>query len=76
MTGIFSNALAAENEQEESVPDLEFLEFLGRFETDAGEWVDPGSLLTEEFSELLDVSTNAEVENEPINTNDATTNGQ
>jgi len=39
-----------------AMPDLEFLEFLGQFETDEGEWIDPGSLLAEEFTDLLDAA--------------------
>ncbi len=61
LLGFLSAAQAAENEhtnqQNPDLPDLEFLEFLGQFETDSGEWIDPGSLLTEEFGELLDAST-------------------
>jgi len=53
-------AAGAENEAtaaiETALPDLEFLEFLGQFETDNGEWVDPGSLLTEDFADLLRVA--------------------
>ncbi len=68
ISGLLSNTHAAENEQTEAqsaaIPDLEFLEFLGQFETDAGEWMDPDSLLTEEFTELLDVSTNAGLDQE------------
>ena len=39
-----------------AIPDLEFLEFLGQFETDEGEWIDPGSLLAEAFTDLLDAA--------------------
>ena len=45
MTGIFSHSHAAENLQNDAAPDLEFLEFLGQFETDSGEWIDPDSLI-------------------------------
>lgn len=80
MTGALSNTYAAENEQSEDVPDLEFLEFLGQFETDAGEWIDPDSLLTEEFSELLEASTEANSDgnlpNDSSNTDDATNDNQ
>lgn len=34
-------------------PDLEFLEFLGSFETKSGEWIDPTELMQPEFLELL-----------------------
>jgi hypothetical protein len=51
------------------MPDLEFLEFLGQFETDEGEWIDPGSLMAEEFSDLL----NAAVVIESNSSNDGST---
>jgi len=48
--------MAADNPQGnlQPTPDLELLEFLGSFATDEGEWIDPSSLLEEEFSTLLD----------------------
>ena len=58
IAGAVSNTYAAENEENESAPDLEFLEFLGQFETEAGEWIDPQSLLAEEFTELLEATSN------------------
>tara|TARA_B110000858_G_scaffold198483_2_gene265571 strand:- start:20372 stop:20614 length:243 start_codon:yes stop_codon:yes gene_type:complete len=67
MTGALSNTVAAENEQGEDAPDLEFLEFLGQFETDAGEWIDPESLITEEFTKLLKASTEAGSDNNASN---------
>ena len=55
-----SNAKAAEEETNDQTgslsPDIELLEFLGSFETDNGEWVEPGSLLTEEFVDLLNLA--------------------
>jgi hypothetical protein len=59
LSGMMSNTFAAENEEdtEQELPDLGFLEFLGQFETDSGEWIDPASLLNKEFIELLDLST-------------------
>lgn len=72
MTGFISSAVAAENEQSEEAPDLEFLEFLGQFETDAGEWIDPDSLLTEEFTELLEASN----ESDPSGNDDASDDNQ
>lgn len=80
MSGAPSNTRAAENEQVEDVPDLEFSEFLGQFETDAGEWINPDSLLTEGFSELLDASTEADSDenssNDSSNTDDVTNDNQ
>ena len=56
-----SGAKAAEDnleteleEQSSNLPDMEFLEFLGSFETDSGEWVDPTELLQIEFELLLE----------------------
>ena len=40
--------------QSSNLPDMEFLEFLGSFETDSGEWVDPTELLQVEFELLLE----------------------
>ena len=53
------------------MPDLEFLEFLGSFETDEGEWIDPASLLAEEFSTLFDAAVAADTNS----TDNNTTNG-
>lgn len=64
---------SAENEivldSEAAQPDLEFLEFLGQFETDDGQWIDPGSLLAEEFDDLLNVAENIEQTNDTIISN-------
>ena len=60
---------AAENLQSTdsgSLPSLEFLEFLGRFETDSGEWVNPEELMQAEFEQLL-----KNVEDTPIQPVDA-----
>ena len=53
------------------VPSFEFLEFLGSFETDEGEWIDLDSLMSEEFVELLEaapVFVPADQENSDTNT--------
>ena len=55
---------AAEDQQpadEFDTPSLELLEFLGSFETDSGEWINPGELMQPEFEQLLET-----VENTPI----------
>ena len=50
--------LAADNgSQQETAPDLpslEFLEFLGSYETDEGIWIDPADLMLPEFETLLE----------------------
>lgn len=82
LVGLMSTAHGTGNEQVEqkatNTPDLEFLEFLGQFETDAGEWIDPESLLTEEFDDLLVATTNIEVNSGNSNTgiNDGNDNDQ
>lgn len=45
---------AAEGEEEGESPSLEFLEFLGQWETDEGEWISPEDLANEDFVELID----------------------
>ena len=54
---------AAENSASDPqpIPNLELLEFLGSFATEAGEWIDPDSLLEDEFSALLDAYSNRAV---------------
>ena len=60
LLSLFSAAHGAEEEQNDEdgsgLPDLEFLEFLGQFETDAGEWIDPASLMTAQFNQLLNAA--------------------
>ena len=76
VTGAISNTYAAENEQDSAEPDMEFLEFLGQFETDAGEWIDPDSLLAEEFTDLLDATTEADAASDSSNNDNATNDTQ
>ncbi len=60
LLGLLSTAHGAENEhgpeQSLELPDLEFLEFLGQFETDAGEWIEPISLMGEDYTFLLNAA--------------------
>ncbi|MEZ5491498.1 MAG: hypothetical protein R3F50_14425 [Gammaproteobacteria bacterium] len=46
-----TSGVPADSAQE---PDLEFLEFLGSFETNSGEWISPAELMQPEFREFLD----------------------
>ena len=72
LLGLISTVQGADNETststEPNLPDLEFLEFLGQFETDSGEWVAPGVLMEEEFELLLEAAIRAE-QNENSNEN-------
>lgn len=60
--GVAVSAHSAENDDTDNgapeAPNLELLEFLGQFETDEGQWIDPDSLLTDEFAALLQAAIN------------------
>lgn len=49
-----ADALA--EDQTVAPPSLEFLEFIGQWETDDGEWISPDQLLNGDFIQLLDVA--------------------
>ena len=40
--------------QTDAIPSVEFLEFLGEWQTDEGEWIDPEELDDEDFANKLD----------------------
>jgi hypothetical protein len=48
-----STSLIFAEEQNDNMPSIEFLEFLGEWETDEGDWVDPATLESEEIGELI-----------------------
>lgn len=70
-------ARAAEDEvAQEQMPDLQFLEFLGQWETDEGEWIPPDQLADGEFAQLLDAAAQNPPENDSTDDdNDAQANG-
>lgn len=47
---------------QEVAPSIEFLEFLGQWETDEGEWIAPEELADDAFAQLLEAA--FETENE------------
>ncbi|MFT6093113.1 MAG: hypothetical protein ACJA2Q_001006 [Pseudohongiellaceae bacterium] len=53
---------AVEDSVEIELPDLELLEFLGQFATDDGDWLEPSSLLSDVFEQLLDAATEKETQ--------------
>ena len=60
----FSSYLFAEDRtSEETKPSIEFLEFLGEWETNEGEWIDPIELEDDELGKLIETSTTDENEN-------------
>ena len=50
---ILSPLVQAETQNEEEVPTMAFLEFLGEWEGNNGEWLDPEELEDEDFVNLL-----------------------
>lgn len=44
---------AEEQTSTETMPSMEFLEFLGEWETEDGEWIDPVELESDEFGTLI-----------------------
>lgn len=47
-------ALAKEDKTDDGTPAMELLLFLGQWETDNGEWVDPGDFEDDSFEQLVD----------------------
>jgi hypothetical protein len=50
---ILSPLLQAETQNEEEIPTIELLEFLGEWQENDGEWLDPEELEDEDFANLL-----------------------
>lgn len=50
-----SPSFSEEKNNSDSLPSMEFLEFLGEWETDEGEWVDPEYLDNEAIGKLIEV---------------------
>lgn len=51
-----SSISAEEQSNDETMPSIEFLEFLGEWETEQGEWIDPVELESEEFGTLIETT--------------------
>ncbi len=54
--GFWLTSTIAEETEQEILPSIDFLEFLGEWETDNGVWIDPVELEDEEIAKLLDES--------------------
>jgi hypothetical protein len=48
---VLLNIIVVAHAENDDSPSMEFLEFLGEFQTDDGEWIDPLNLLDTEQSE-------------------------
>jgi hypothetical protein len=57
-----TSLFAEEQMDSETTPSIAFLEFLGEWETEQGEWIDPLDLEDEELGKLIE--TTIEVNNE------------
>ena len=44
------------NDEQQIIPDMDFLEFLGEWETEQGEWIDPETLDDNEIEKLLELN--------------------
>ena len=56
--------------ESDDLPSLEFLDVLGSFETDSGEWIHPGELMQPEFEQLLESAENAPIQASEIDQQD------
>ena len=56
MLMLYSNLplFAEEQTVDEAIPSMEFLEFLGEWETEQGEWIDPVTLEGDEVGKLIE----------------------
>ncbi len=54
---------AEEQSAEEDIQTMEFLEFLGEWETEEGEWIDPIELENEVFGKLIETAIEFDNEN-------------
>lgn len=57
-----SLSFAEEPIKSEAMPSIEFLEFLGEWETEEGDWIDPVELEDEEIGKLIEVTNESENE--------------
>ena len=51
-----SSLYAEEHKNKETMPSIEFLEFLGEWETEEGEWIDPIEYENEELGKLIEAA--------------------
>jgi hypothetical protein len=55
----------AENQSNDgAMPSMDFLEFIGEWETEQGEWLDPIALENEEIAKLIKTTSDTEADNE------------
>ena len=60
MLCVFPPLFAEEQTSNETMPSIEFLEFLGEWETEEGEWIDPVELENDEFGKLIETESDNE----------------
>ncbi len=64
-----SSSFAEEQIADEIMPSMAFLEFIGEWETDEGEWVDPLDLEREETGKLIETISEKNIYNDTDNEN-------
>lgn len=52
LMALYSSMLVAQEVAKDEMPVLDFIEFLGEWETEEGEWIDPNEFETEDYAEL------------------------
>ena len=58
-----TSSLLAEEQNNDALPTIEFLEFLGEWESDDGAWIDPSDLENEEIGKLIETTIETDNEN-------------
>ncbi len=53
---VYAAEETSDSQEAPLLPDIELLEFLGSFQTDNGEWIEPESLLSDEFEDLFELA--------------------
>ncbi len=59
-----TSLFADEQIDSETIPSIDFLEFIGEWETEQGEWIDPLELENEEMGKLIEATIEVDTENE------------
>jgi hypothetical protein len=62
-----ASLFAEEQINNEEVPSMAFLEFLGEWETEEGEWIDPIELENEEIGNLIETTSESKVKTDNEN---------
>jgi hypothetical protein len=64
-----SSLYAEEQMNNDMMPSMDFIVFLGEWETEEGEWVDPVQLDNDEIDKLIEITSNHKINNDIDNEN-------